>query len=181
MEFHIVPVTNFQQNCSVLVCPDSQKAAVVDPGGDIENIIDKLKQLKVMPEKILVTHAHLDHYGLISVLPKEIPIYCGKTSSKLIELSKLMMPDGKPSIKPNFFKSEKTFQLGSFNITPYLMDHSALDAYGFLVEHGGVSVFYTGDFRGHGRKKKLFERFLENPPSVDYLLMEGTVSYTDIQ
>ena len=35
MEFHIVPVTAFQQNCSILVCPETKKAAIVDPGGDI--------------------------------------------------------------------------------------------------------------------------------------------------
>lgn len=63
MDFYIVPVTNFQQNCSILVCPETKKAAIVDPGGDLPRIIEKLKELHVMPEKILVTHAHLDHAG----------------------------------------------------------------------------------------------------------------------
>jgi hypothetical protein len=41
------------------------------------------------------------------------------------------------------------------------MDHSAFDAYGFLISAGDKSLFYTGDFRGHGRKGKLLDRFVE--------------------
>ena len=55
------------------------------------------------------------------------------------------------------------------------MDHSAFDAHGFLVEAGGKSVFYTGDFRGHGRKRKLLDRLIKKPPKVDALMMEGTL------
>jgi len=54
------------------------------------------------------------------------------------------------------------------------MDHSAFDAYAFLVSAGGRSLFYTGDFRGHGRKAELFKHKVENLPHADVLLMEGT-------
>ncbi len=55
------------------------------------------------------------------------------------------------------------------------MDHSAYDAYALLMEAGGKRVFYSGDFRAHGRKAPLFERFLASPPrDIDLLLMEGT-------
>jgi len=60
-------------------------------------------------------------------------------------------------------------------ITPYLMDHGAFDAYAFLVRHGNQSLLYTGDFRSHGRKSKLFYEFLhEAPKNINWLLMEGT-------
>ena len=68
MEFHIVPVTPFQQNCSILVCKKTRKAAIVDPGGEVDRIVKKLDELKVMPEKILLTHAHLDHAGGVADL-----------------------------------------------------------------------------------------------------------------
>lgn len=55
------------------------------------------------------------------------------------------------------------------------MDHSAFDAYGFLVQAGKKSLFYTGDFRGHGRKAKLLEQLIKHPPKVNALLMEGTL------
>ena len=55
------------------------------------------------------------------------------------------------------------------------MDHSAFDSYAFQVSAGGKSVFYTGDFRAHGRKSKLQEELINNPPHVDVLIMEGTM------
>ncbi len=70
------------------------------------------------------------------------------------------------------------------------MDHSAYDAHALLVEADGKRLLYSGDFRGHGRKAMLFERFLANPPGeIDLLLMEGTtlgrdepcVSETDVE
>ena len=67
------------------------------------------------------------------------------------------------------------FAVGPFQITPYLMDHSAYDAHALLIEADGRRMFYSGDFRGHGRKAAVFERFLANPPNdIDLLLMEGT-------
>ncbi len=68
MKYYIVPVTPFQQNCSILVCEQSQKAAIVDAGGDRDTILKRLDELKVMPEKLLVTHAHLDHAGAVADL-----------------------------------------------------------------------------------------------------------------
>jgi hydroxyacylglutathione hydrolase len=57
----IVPVTPFQQNCSILVDETTRKAAVVDPGGDIDLILDALGQTGATLEKIFLTHGHLDH------------------------------------------------------------------------------------------------------------------------
>ena len=58
---------------------------------------------------------------------------------------------------------------------PFLVDHSAFDAYALLVEADDKRVYYSGDFRAHGRKAALFERMIERPPKdIDVLLMEGT-------
>lgn len=65
--------------------------------------------------------------------------------------------------------------LDPFRVTPYLVDHSAYDAYALLVEAGGESLFYSGDLRAHGRKGKLFEQLLrEGIADLDVLLLEGT-------
>lgn len=61
MKIAIVPVTAFQQNCSILVCEATGKAALVDPGGDVPRLLDALKQLGVTLEKVFLTHGHLDH------------------------------------------------------------------------------------------------------------------------
>jgi len=66
--------------------------------------------------------------------------------------------------------------IGDFTIQPYLMDHSAVDSYAFEITSDGKKVFYSGDFRGHGRKRILFDKFLEHPVrNVDLMLMEGTM------
>lgn len=63
MKFQIIPVTPFQQNCTLMWDENTNKAAVVDPGGDIERISDAIKQHNLTLEKVLVTHGHLDHCG----------------------------------------------------------------------------------------------------------------------
>lgn len=63
MKYSIIPVTSFQQNCTLLWCESTNKAAVVDPGGDIAKITAKVAELGVELEKILLTHAHIDHAG----------------------------------------------------------------------------------------------------------------------
>lgn len=57
----IVPVTPFMQNCSVLVCQRTGAAAAVDPGGDLDRVEKAVAELGGTPEKILLTHGHMDH------------------------------------------------------------------------------------------------------------------------
>lgn len=61
IKYGILPVTPFQQNCSILVCDETGAAAVTDPGGEVERIIKALDQFGARLEKIFLTHAHLDH------------------------------------------------------------------------------------------------------------------------
>ena len=59
----IIPVTTFQQNCSLIWCDETTRAAVVDPGGDIDLITEAIEEEGVTLEQILITHAHVDHAG----------------------------------------------------------------------------------------------------------------------
>ncbi len=63
LKYQIVPVTPFMQNCSVIWCEETNKAAVVDPGGDIGKIRKVVEEKQLTLEKILLTHAHIDHAG----------------------------------------------------------------------------------------------------------------------
>jgi hydroxyacylglutathione hydrolase len=76
MKVMVVPVTAFQQNCSVVWCDKTKLAAVVDPGGDLDRIEQVLVQHGLTLEKILLTHAHIDHAGATAELArrKNVPI-----------------------------------------------------------------------------------------------------------
>jgi glyoxylase-like metal-dependent hydrolase (beta-lactamase superfamily II) len=63
MKVGIIPVTPFQQNCSLLVCERTNRAAIVDPGGDLDQILEALRQSGASLERILLTHGHIDHCG----------------------------------------------------------------------------------------------------------------------
>jgi hydroxyacylglutathione hydrolase len=59
----IIPVTPFQQNCTLLWNPETMQGAIVDPGGDLDRIEAAIAQVGLKPEKILLTHGHIDHAG----------------------------------------------------------------------------------------------------------------------
>ena len=125
---------------------------------------------------VLISHAHMDHYGLYRFVNKGICCYAGEGTKKLIDLTEAFTPYSGTFGKFSPIQSGVPFSCGSFSITPYLMDHSAFDAYAFLIEAGGKKVIYSGDFREHGRKTKVFHWFLHNAPrGVDALLLEGTM------
>ncbi len=74
MRYTIIPVTPYEQNCTLLVCEQTRKAALVDPGGDLDILLDAVKQQGVTLESILVTHGHLDHVGGVAALSKQLDL-----------------------------------------------------------------------------------------------------------
>ena len=63
MKVAVIPVTAYQQNCSLVWCPVTNKGALIDPGGDLEKLQKAVIEKGVNIEKILLTHAHIDHAG----------------------------------------------------------------------------------------------------------------------
>ena len=74
LKIAIVPVTPFEQNCSILVCQETQLAAITDPGGDLPKILDAIEKIGATPEKILLTHGHVDHCAAARRLANQLQI-----------------------------------------------------------------------------------------------------------
>lgn len=125
---------------------------------------------------VLLSHAHLDHYGFLRFVHADIPVYMSLGTKGLTEVSNAFLDANVKLEGVKTFEMWQTFRIGEFDVTPYLMDHSAPDAVAFLIEGDGQRIFYTGDFRGHGRKNILLERLTKSPPqNISYLVMEGSM------
>ena len=124
---------------------------------------------------ILVSHPHMDHYGMAPYVRPDVPVYIGEDAHNILAAASPYVPHGHAFADPRFIENRTPVEIGPFRVTPYLVDHSAFDAYALLVEADGKRVFYSGDFRAHGRKTRLFEEMIADPPGdIDVLLMEGT-------
>jgi hydroxyacylglutathione hydrolase len=72
MQLRVIPVTPFQQNCSLLWCERSKRGAIIDPGGDLDQVLGAVAEEGVQLEKILLTHAHIDHAGATAELADKL-------------------------------------------------------------------------------------------------------------
>jgi ribonuclease J len=124
---------------------------------------------------ILISHYHLDHYGLLDYVDPAILVFMSKGTKLFIEAAHFF---GQTKYQPKNAETKpawEKFPVGRFQVTRYPIPHSAMDASAFLIECDGKRIFYSGDFNAHGRTKKLFDHLLARPPKdIDYLLLEGT-------
>lgn len=77
MMYHIVPVTNYMQNCTLIWCDETKEAAIVDPGGDVETLIAEIEERQLTLTKVLLTHGHFDHIAGTSQIVEHfnVPVY----------------------------------------------------------------------------------------------------------
>lgn len=124
---------------------------------------------------VVISHPHADHYGLAHRLAPGTRLFIGEAAQHILEAANLFVPNRLTFDSVSHLADREPLEIGPFRITPYLTDHSAYDAYAVLVEADAKKLFYSGDFRGHGRKAKILDRLIEDHPrDVDVLLMEGT-------
>jgi glyoxylase-like metal-dependent hydrolase (beta-lactamase superfamily II) len=72
MQFSVIPVTPFQQNCSLVWCEATGRAALIDPGGDEERLLAAVAKHGLTLEKLLLTHGHIDHVGAAGRLAQRL-------------------------------------------------------------------------------------------------------------
>ena len=138
-------------------------------------------------DAVLFTHYHGDHIGRFKEIPKEIPLYMGKlTRQVMITISKYVKDEEALRIlqddtRVQIVVAAQSFKVGDILVTPYMVDHSAFDAYMYLVETPGKTILHTGDFRGHGYRGKavipMINKYIRKygKRNVDVLITEGTM------
>jgi len=125
------------------------------------------------PLGVIISHGHQDHWGLAPQLPTDIAVLIGEGAANILRAAQFW-GSGVDLHEAGHLHDKVPFTLGPFTITPYLPRLPRYDAYSLLVEAGGRSLFYTGDFRGHGRKASAFDGLLADPLTpVHAILMEG--------
>ena len=131
-------------------------------------------------DAVLLSHAHGDHWGYISFLKRNIPIYCGETCSQILSAvagtkARHFESDIR-GIKFKTFRTGKTIKIGSIEVAPCHVDHSVPGAYGFVIKTSQGTVVYSADFRIHGTKPELTRDFVDLAAKSDaeVMLAEGT-------
>jgi glyoxylase-like metal-dependent hydrolase (beta-lactamase superfamily II) len=84
LRYQIIPVTPFQQNCTVFWNEETKKGGIVDPGGDLALLNKFIDEQGIEIEKILVTHGHLDHAGSVKAMADERDISFGSTACPML-------------------------------------------------------------------------------------------------
>ena len=176
---------------AVEVTADTGERIVLDIGIPLDaenNTPDLLPDIVGLREKtddllaVLISHGHADHYGCGKWIDKKIPVYMSDAANKFMHAQKSNL-DRMKSIRHDCFVFEnvrtiragETFQIGPFTITAYGVDHAAYDSFAFLISADNQKLFYTGDFRAHGRESDKTNSLFQNPPrDVDVMLMEGS-------
>ncbi|WP_302483096.1 MBL fold metallo-hydrolase [uncultured Dialister sp.] len=137
-------------------------------------------------DAVLFTHYHGDHTGQMLRIRPDIPLYAGALAKDIMRLSSAHSWK-KDEVLCRRIETIRTFSagmpflIGDIQITPFGIDHSAVDSYLFLIEADGKCILYTGDFRLHGVRGKTMDKILDRRiGKVDAIITEGTtVSRTD--
>jgi ribonuclease J len=131
-------------------------------------------------DAVVLSHAHLDHYGYLSMLNRGIPVHCGATTQAIMEA---ITETRRSSFETDYagiayrpFRTGSTVTIGGVRITPVHVDHSIPGAYGFIIETSTGRIVYTGDLRAHGRHAGLTDDFAASASreASDLLITEAT-------
>jgi len=124
MKFEIIPVTHYLQNCTLIWCENSGSAALIDPGGDVDSLLDEVSSRNLKLEKILLTHGHLDHAGGAAEIRRRtgVPIHGPHIDDKFLMDSldlqgKTMGIPGGEVTEPDFWHQDgDVIEVGSISL-----------------------------------------------------------------
>ena len=122
---------------------------------------------------VFLSHHHNDHCGLLGKLLSGIPVFAGEETKRILNVIADFTDQPRPDI--NFgFRDGRPLQLDDVRVTPIGVEHSARDAYMFLIQAEGKNVLYTGDFRTSEKAISAVRELLGEGQKLDLLITEGT-------
>lgn len=124
-------------------------------------------------DAILISHYHRDDSGHIEDVPEGVPIFMGEKAAHIFNTTNRFTNRRIYINAGNYLVNGEKVVIGDFKITPYLVDHSAYDAYAFVISAEGKKVIYTGDLGHTAIKRRVFVNKL--PARVNALIVEGTM------
>jgi ribonuclease J len=135
-----------------------------------------LEYVKPRFEGVILSHAHIDHFGHTSFLDENIPLFCGEGTKIILEALKESGGYDYGEHICKTFRTGKKLRVGNMEIEPVHVDHSIPAAYGFIIHTCEGTIVYTGDFRLHGPMSRMTKEFAEKAESAEPVAMicEGT-------
>ena len=122
-------------------------------------------------DAIILTHSHLDHYGLAHHAHPAIPVYGSDGTISVIEVGRVFFPDAALPTSLRRLPDGKPLSIGGVSVTAIPVDHAAPDSRALLIEADGQRLLYTGDLRAHGRTGFRFENM---PPTRVFKVSIGS-------
>ena len=144
---------------------------------------NKNNDLETNVDGILITHPHKDHFYGLSFTNRNIPIYTGVFTKKIIsayyKCSKVSIRNNYGGLDWNLFRTGDVIDIKGLKVIPVHVDHSIPAAYGFIIKTSKYNIVYTGDFRMHGPLSGMTQDFLHEITNkgldkIDLLICEGT-------
>ncbi len=126
---------------------------------------------------LFLSHAHIDHAGLIEASRADVPVWLTEGTSKMLLAGGLFArQSGVPRLRQRRLVPSQPVKVGAFQITALSVDHSIFDSVAILVEAEGRRLLYTGDLRFHGRKPGMMRQLVSvaRAKPLDVLVIEGT-------
>ncbi|MDP2791218.1 MAG: MBL fold metallo-hydrolase [Rectinemataceae bacterium] len=160
--------SDWPQGIMKLSCTELRAEGILPPVKGLFN--DDVPSVRA----VILSHAHMDHYGLIHTINPNIPIFGSSGTGKLLEISNLFLPNAPPPVKFHPIFETEEFRVSPFTIQLLPVDHSAPHAMAVLIRCDDQVIVYSGDLRGHGRKPVLFENLAKAGNNANALILEGT-------
>ncbi|OOF40212.1 MBL fold metallo-hydrolase [Rodentibacter mrazii] len=198
MNIEIIPVTPFQQNCS-LIWDDEKNAAIVDPGGEAEKLIQQIEKFGVNLKAILLTHAHLDHVGAAERIKQHfnVEIWGSQENDRFLfdslpdQAERFGLPNIKPFLPDRWLNEGDVVNIGDFQFDILHLPGHTPGHVGFIEQEKKVA--FTGDvlFQGsvgrtdfpQGSHEQLISSIREKLFKLhdDMIIIAGHGPYTTIQ